>query len=41
MRTKYNTHFYNEYNSGFNEFVRGDWKEAARSFEMAEVFFIY
>jgi hypothetical protein len=36
MRKKYVDHFYDAYNEGFEAFVRGDWKKAKSSFEVAE-----
>jgi len=38
MRLKYsNQYFYEEYNSGFDDYINGDWKNAKIHFEMAEV----
>jgi len=42
MRGKYNNpHFYDEYNTGFDDYVNGNWKEAKKHFEMAEVFKLF
>lgn len=38
MRKKYSNHnFYEEYNDGFEDYVNGNWKNAKKHFEMAEV----
>lgn len=37
MRKKYTRSFYELYNLGFKEYESGDWSQAKKYFEMAEV----
>jgi outer membrane protein assembly factor BamD (BamD/ComL family) len=41
MRKKFSDSFYEMYNTGFREYEKGDWGQAKKFLEMAEVLFYF